>query len=115
MRPNGHAHQTIGEAGDCPECRRYNVELISDLPHRYLLAFPEVDAIAVVPALDLDTAVDNAWATGCNPGGHLGGQELPADLVEQAGVPLCILLTGTAKEAARDALKAAGRDLGYMR
>ena len=107
------AHATIGEAGQCADCRALAVELLHDAPRRYLLAFPDNDAMALVPAFSFDTAVEAAWATGCNGGGQVGGQELPVEVVERAAVPLFTLLTGPSRVAARDALMAAARDTGY--
>jgi hypothetical protein len=118
MSGRTHYHRTIGEAGQCASCRASNIELISDSPRRYLLGFPDanhVSAIALVPGFNFDNAVDNAWATGCNPGGRVtGGQELTIEQAERAAVPVCVLLEDGAALAALDALDAldaACRDL----
>jgi hypothetical protein len=125
----GHQHATIGEAGQCPSCRDLAIAAVretfgtSDLFHHYVLRFtdyisdpdptgPDVAVhlgTAIVPGPDFATAIDNAWACGCNPGGQVGGQEIPHDLVYRAGpaIQTCVLLTGDAYEKAMEALRVA--------
>jgi hypothetical protein len=105
-----HNHATIGKAGKCPTCRASNIKLIADAPSRYVLSFPDASGFAIVPAYAEEVAHENAWATGCNPGGRSGSWEIdPAD-VTSARVPLCTLLTGAAAVAAADQLMAATGD-----
>lgn len=116
-----HGHATIAEGGACDVCRPQTIATIrelygdpamSDHFRDYLLRFRGDDGaelgVAIVPAPDFDTAVDNAWATGCNPGGVVSGAAVARGLVAKAGVPTCVLLdTDAAFLAAVDALKAA--------
>lgn len=121
---NPHGHATIGEVGECAACRpgviadvreTYGYTSRDDfhLFHDFLLQFKGEDGAdqgwAVVPAPDLDTAIENAWACGCNPGGHLGGGPILRGLADRAGVPTCVLLVGPAAKAAADAMDAAYR------
>jgi hypothetical protein len=71
-----HWHGTIGEAGKCPECRAFNIEFVRGAPNVFRLGFVEEDGSrseALVRSWSpvLDEAADVAWATGCNPGGHV--------------------------------------------
>jgi hypothetical protein len=104
-------HASIDEAGQCAACRARAVELLRDLPCRYLLSFPGggQGSFAIVPAIDFDGAVTAAWATGCNAGGQVAGMEVDAADVDRAAIPICTLLTGPAAVAALDAFRAATR------
>jgi hypothetical protein len=117
-----HGHATIAEAGACEVCRPQTIASVRELYgdpemadyfNHYLLGFVDDGAplgIAIVPAPDFDTAVENAWACGCNPGGIVGGGVVSRELVERAAVPTCVLLTGPAATAAKDALAAAHKE-----
>lgn len=117
-----HGHATIGEAGACDTCRPQTIAAVRELYgdpkmsnyfHDYLLRFHDERGdlgMAIVPAPDFDVAVENAWATGCNPGGMVGGGVIPRGLADRAGVPTCVLLTGPARLAASDALGAAHKE-----
>jgi hypothetical protein len=69
-----HRHGTIGEAGQCRECRAFNIDLVRDAPNAFRLHFIQEDGSrseALVRSWDPDGAAEVAWATGCNPGGEV--------------------------------------------
>jgi hypothetical protein len=118
-----HGHATIAEAGACDDCRPKTIAAVrelygdpgmSDHFNDYLLRFRDKGkdlGMAIVPAPDFDVAVENTWATGCNPGGMVGGAVIVRGLADRAGVPTCVLLTGPAALAASDALGAAHKEM----
>jgi hypothetical protein len=108
-----HDHDTIGEAGQCADCRAYSIELLADCPDGWVLAFGEeghntVTSIVLVHDWADDPA-EVAWLTGCNPDGwaaRIG--PLPAARLARSGVAHYEILTGPAAHSARLALHLLG-------
>jgi hypothetical protein len=111
--PHGH-HSTIGEAGACSQCRAWNIAVVKDAPHAFLLMFPPDDDVPQALSLlrswapDTSFAADTAWATGCNlPRGVLI-EEIPVDVAVESGVEMFRLHEGI---EADDAYRAIGEAL----
>jgi hypothetical protein len=92
---NPHNHATVGESGQCPECRAKTIALLADAPDRYLVVFfddaGEREAIAIIPDYAHDP-VTAAWAVGANTGGRVASGLLPPDAVDRSAVPMCELI-----------------------
>ena len=107
-----HGHATITDAAAGPDCRNLNVALLAEAPRRFVLEFltepgpgegrrfkcahcdewhetGERTAIAIIPGYTDDIAdlMENAWAVGANPGGTVGGFELPIERELRFGSP----------------------------
>jgi hypothetical protein len=109
-------HHTIGEAGQCPECRAETIAEVGDAPHGFALFFKA--QVAFVRSWDptIGGAVETAWATGCNAGGQVIVRgPFPAEILERAGVRLFELIDDPADVAAVDAVGAAYADYGRAR
>ena len=103
---NPHEHATIGEVGECAECRAGVIANFADDPHAFVLMYfedggAEPDSIAVVrqPSPDGEDAVETAWATGCNPGTTVAFREIPVEALERSGVPTFTLPNRTGRYA----------------
>jgi hypothetical protein len=105
-RIHGHA-ATLEAVGQCPSCRAKSIERCAAAPHGWVLWFPDTKQIAVVrtwaPGGE-DEPVCTAWATGCNTGDTIGYTPLDLATIEASGVELFRLLSGSAVNAALDAL-----------
>ena len=112
--PPHYDHATIADAGACPECRRHNIDQLVSAPVGYMLTFIDADtdaaSVAVLRTWTGDP-VEDAWATGCNPGGHVAiSGPIDPDILVAAGVPLFTVIGQPGATAAVDALRAAIRD-----
>lgn len=105
--PHDH-HLTIAEAGACAECRAWNISVVEDAPHAFLLTFPPGDgaprALSLIRSWSPETslAADTAWATGCNLDRGVNIAELPVGMAVESGVEMFRLHEGVdADEAFR--------------
>jgi hypothetical protein len=132
-RPD-HNHASLTEGAECPVCRAYAIALQGKGPHGFALAYYDPaesaesggrcsccgkpvamdldrpDALALIRswAPTQDSAVETAWATGCNPGcGVAIMGPLPVEVIEAPALPLFTLIEGPAALAALDAIRAA--------
>jgi hypothetical protein len=112
MKTPPHNHDTIGEAGACPECRAFNIDAVKDGPWAFLLAFsPTASGDAPAASLvrswspDGSFAADTAWATGCNLPRCVFVQEIPVGVAVESGVEMFRLHHGREAAAAVDAIR----------
>jgi hypothetical protein len=103
-----HDHDTISEAGKCPDCRASNIDLVSEAPHAFLLLWArpgasDIEALATVRSHSEHIVIETAWATGCDPGEAYGvgiiGPMAPENLVK-LDVPWFQLIAGPDATAA---------------
>ena len=91
-------HATIGEAGDCPECRAWDIRSSKDGPHAFLLTFPPDDdgpaALTLIRDWAPNMAAETAWATGCNLHRCVRIEEIPVSVAVESGVEMFRLLDG---------------------
>jgi hypothetical protein len=111
-----HDHETIGEAGACPECRAWNISSLhlNDAPYAFLLTFPLSDGHPLALSLVRDwspsgsDAADAAWATGCNLPRGVMVSEIPLGVAIESGVEMFRLYEGADADKALQVIQALG-------
>jgi hypothetical protein len=94
-----HNHATIGDAGACPECRVYNIGLVDDAPHAFVLMFPDAHALSLVRDWGVDP-LTTAWATGCNLPRCVITEEIPLGVAIESGIEMFRLYDDADADAA---------------
>jgi hypothetical protein len=95
--------------GACEECRLWNISLLKDAPHAYLLVFPADDGTPDALSLIRDwspvaeDASESAWATGCNRESAVVIMEVPLGAAIESGVEMFRVHEG---DGAADAFRA---------